>query len=148
MKLLTTAAILLLLALPTNAQEIFNSKGWFEGGTKYKMTGEEITVSWTPHADNIPWENNYVFDLEIIHHERNETVINEKALNQISYTFTLGRVGHYLARVRACYAANPTDCSEWSNSWSATNQIEFDGVMVNGWWMFVWISSPTEPGIE
>jgi hypothetical protein len=147
MKLLKVLA-LCLVALPLSAQELLNTQGWFEGGTKYKTTGEDIVLSWTPHADNIPWEGNYVFDLEVIFYERQETVINEKALNQLSYTFQLNRVGHYWARVRACYANDTATCSEWSNSWSDTNRIEFDGVMVNGWWIFIWIGAPTDPGIQ
>lgn len=125
---------------------ILNSNNWFEGGTKYKVTGENIRVSWTPHPDNIPWENNYVFDLEVIFFERDEIVINEKALNQLEYNFSLDRVGHYLVKVRACYAANPTECSEWSDSWNETNEIQFGDTMVNGWWVFVWIAPPTGPG--
>jgi len=127
---------------------LLNSQGWFEGGTKYKVTGENIKASWTPHADNIPWEGNYVFDVQILSYERDEVIIDERALNQLEYNFTLPRVGHYVLRVRACYANNTTDCSEWSNSWSAENSIEFSGTMVNGWWIFVWLDAPSDIGIR
>ena len=125
------------------------SEGWFLGSTKYKYTGENIKISWTPHPDNIPWEGNYTFDLQVLFQQRNEIVIDLKQLEVLSHTFTLDRVGHYLARVRTCSAANPDECSAWSNSWSQrVTDLQVDTGTKENWWIFVWVGAPTSPGVE
>lgn len=135
--------LLLLLPLVANAQ--VSDEAWFVGATKYKFTGAPISLSWSPHPDNQDWENNYVFDLQVIHYERNQMVVDEKAIQALNYRFSLDRVGHYIVRLRSCMVADTTMCSDWAESWNATHILQ-NGV--SSWWLFIWIASPTNPGVN
>lgn len=136
----------LLLCIPLAASAQVNTEGWFTGATKYKTTSENVIVSWEPHADNTAWQGNFVFDLQVIYYQRQETILDVKAIDALEYTFTLPRVGHYLVRLRACEASNPIVCSDWTQGWDST--LTVNGQPLDGWWVFVWVGSPTNPGVE
>lgn len=70
----------------------------FLGATQYFFTGEQRRLCWRPDPENIPWEGNYVFDIEVYHYERKELIHAVYALEALETTFILPRTGHYWAR--------------------------------------------------
>jgi hypothetical protein len=146
MKILKVLA-LCLASLSVSAQEAVDVNNWFPGATKYKETGENIRINWTPSQENASWEGVYVFDLDIINYQRQQVVITERALNQLYYDFTLDRVGHYIVRLRTCLASDTSNCSEWTNTWE-TSVIQYNGETIDSWWIFIWLSAPTGPGVS
>ena len=126
----------------------------FLGYTKYFFTGEQRKMCWKPHPDNMPWEGNYVFDVEVYHYERKELIHAVYLLDALETNFTLPRTGHYWARARTCKADAVTDCSGWGNSFDInpdiTTRTKCDGSPSEipadlGWWMFGWVGAPSFP---
>lgn len=140
--------LLILIVLPSLAfGQILNEQNVFVGNTKYQYSGELARVCWTPPVED--WSGVFVFEMQVIHFERNEIVFQQSNISSTMQNFIIPRTGHYEIRVRTCNASDLTVCSEWASAARGAGSTgacapDSDKEQRN-WWLFAWVAAPTFP---